>query len=233
MAIEIDKISKSFGETDVFRDFSLYLPDTGCVCLFGPSGSGKTTLLNLIANLEHPDTGKISRPASDISVVFQEDRLLPWVSAQENIKLVLENKYASSKEALKIAGDWLATVFLEESAAKKPAELSGGMRRRIALARALAFGGSSLLLDEPFTGMDTQIKNALFPLMSEIKKEKLIVLITHYPEEAVRLSDVVHVLSGSPVRIAETIRIRDEDRDDPQKTLRLAKRLTAHFPADA
>ena len=183
MAIEIDKISKSFGETDVFRDFSLHLPDTGCVCLFGPSGSGKTTLLNLIANLELPDTGKISRSDAAISVVFQEDRLLPWVSAQENIKLVLENKYASSKEALKIAKDWLAAVFLEESAAKKPAELSGGMRRRIALARALAFGGSALLLDEPFTGMDAQIKSALFPLMSGLKKKSSLSSLPTIPKK--------------------------------------------------
>ncbi len=233
MAITINKISKSFGENNIFRDFSLHLPDTGCVCLFGPSGSGKTTLLNLIANLDCPDAGELSLPEGDISIVFQEDRLLPWVSAQENIKLVLENKYASSKEALRVSKDWLSMVFLEESASKKPAELSGGMRRRVALARALAFDGSALLLDEPFTGMDAQIKNAIFPLMAAIKKEKLIVFITHYPEEAVRLSDVIHVLAGSPVRIAETIHISDAEREDPQKTLRLVKRLTAHFPASA
>ena len=72
MAITINKISKSFGENNIFRDFSLHLPDTGCVCLFGPSGSGKTTLLNLIANLDCPDAGELSRPKGEISIVFQE-----------------------------------------------------------------------------------------------------------------------------------------------------------------
>ena len=86
---------------------------------------------------------------------------------------------------------------------KRPAELSGGMRRRASLARALAFGGSVLLLDEPFSGQDAQIKETLFPMFAKIKKDKLLVLVTHYPEEAVRLADTIHILSGPPACITK------------------------------
>lgn len=232
MAVKIKNISKTFKEYEIFHHFSLRLPDCGCVCFFGPSGSGKTTLLNLIAGLISPDAGQIDLPPGDVSVVFQEDRLLPWASAQENVKLVLE-KDLPPKEARAQALRALKAVFLEESAKKRPSGLSGGMRRRVALARALAYGGCVLLLDEPFSGMDAQIKNALFPVLSELKKEKLVVLVTHYPEEAVRLADVIHVLAGPPVRIAESILVPDGLREDTEKSLSLSRALTARLPADS
>lgn len=226
----IKNVSKSFGDAGILNDFSLQLPAAGCVCFFGPSGSGKTTLLNLVAGIISPDAGQATLPPGDVSVVFQEDRLLPWASALENVALVLE-KYLSPKEARARATRALGDVFMEESAKKRPPELSGGMRRRVALARALAYGGSVLLLDEPFTGMDAQIKNKLFPLLSELKKEKLVILVTHYPEEAVRLADVIHILSGPPVRIEKTVSVPNELREDGEKALRLSRALTARLPA--
>lgn len=119
MAVQLENISKSFGQDEIFNDFSLRLPDSGCVCLFGPSGSGKTTLLNLIAGLVSPDTGQIVLPPGGISVVFQEDRLLPWVSALENVALVLE-KNKTVKEARAQAMRALKEVYMEESADKRP-----------------------------------------------------------------------------------------------------------------
>ena len=232
MAVQIKNISKSFGEAEIFRNFSLDLPDSGCVCLFGPSGSGKTTLLNLILDLVPPDAGQIVLPPGEISVVFQEDRLFPWASARENVRIVLEKEMDFQKADAR-ALSALKDMFLEDCASMRPSELSGGMRRRVSLARALAYGGSVLLLDEPFSGMDAQIKDALFPMLARIKKEKLVVLITHYPEEAVRLADTIHVLSGSPVRVTQTIRVTDALRENAAESLRLARALTALLPSDS
>ncbi len=232
MAVILKNVSKSFGDGKILNDFSLHLPEAGCVCFFGPSGSGKTTLLNLIAGIVSPDAGQITLPPGSVSVLFQEDRLLPWASALENVKIVLEKDFPP-KEARARSLRALGDVFLEEAAKKHPSELSGGMRRRVALARALAYGGSVLLLDEPFTGMDAKIKNELFPLLSELKKEKLVVLVTHYPEEAVRLADTIHILAGPPVGVQKTLNVPDELRADADKSLRLSRALTACLPADS
>ncbi len=231
MAVTIKDLSKSFGPNVVFKDFSLRMPDQGCICLFGPSGSGKTTLLNLIAGSVLPDTGSVSLPSGNVSVVFQEDRLLPWADALHNVQLVLE-KSLPSKKAQEKALYFLKEVFLEDTADKYPAELSGGMRRRVALARALAFGGSVLLLDEPFSGLDAQIKEALFLKFSQIKKEKLIVLVTHYPEEAVRLADTIHILGGPPVCIEKTIPVSKALRESENASRALARELTLQLPPD-
>ena len=227
MAINIRNLSKSLGAQEIFRDFSLELPDTGCVCFFGPSGSGKTTLLNLLAGIIPPDSGSIGySPGSKVSYVFQEDRLLPWINALDNVKLVLQYKNADAS-----AARWLEEVFLSDVADKTPGEMSGGMRQRVSLARAFAYGGNVLLLDEPFQGIDAQIKNSLVSLLGGMKTEKLLVLITHYPEEAVRLADVVHALEFPPVRIADTIWITDEIRENDDLKNKIIKKLTAIYPS--
>lgn len=228
MAVIISNLSKSLGAQELFRDFSLAMPDTGCVCFFGPSGSGKTTLLNLLAGIIPPDAGSIELiPGGNISYAFQEDRLLPWISAAENVKLVIQDK----KNAHETALHWLKEVSMEDAADKTPGELSGGMRQRVSLARAFAYGGSILLLDEPFQGIDAQIKSGLISLLSKMKTEKLLILITHYPEEAVRLADVIHVLAFPPVRIIDTLQITDEIRRSDQLNSQAVKKLTAHYPS--
>ena len=130
MEIVLDGVKKSFGVRQVIRNASMTLRKGERVCLFGPSGCGKTTLLRLICGLEKPDEGSIrlSRPAR-FACHFQEDRLLPWYTAEENVALALGGKPQ--------AREWLSRVGLADAAGLYPDELSGGMRRRVSLARAL------------------------------------------------------------------------------------------------
>ncbi len=213
MAIEIKGISKSFDKDKIFDNFSLSLPDSGCICFFGPSGSGKTTLFNILSGLLLPEKGSINYPDnSKISFVFQEDRLLPWISASENIEQVLFQSDADNAKAT--AEKWLNKLGLINAKDKLPSELSGGMRRRVSLARALAYGGNVLLLDEPFSGIDAQTKDMAIKIIESQKKARLIVLITHYPQEAINMSDKIFVLNGPPVKIERVIDVDDDKRFD-------------------
>lgn len=144
--IKLRNISLSFGGRPVFSDVSLDIPIEGVTVFRGPSGAGKTTLFRLLLGLQKPDSGEIEGfPFHRPAVVFQEDRLLPWASALDNVSLV------SDPEAAERA---IGSLGLCENLRQPPRELSGGMRRRVALARALSYGGDALFLDEPFTGLD-------------------------------------------------------------------------------
>jgi ABC-type nitrate/sulfonate/bicarbonate transport system ATPase subunit len=198
VSIRIEKISKAYGELKVIDDLTLQLPSNGLVSLSGPSGCGKTTLLRLLAGLEQPDSGLIKGIEKRIiSMVFQEDRLLPWLSAADNVAAVLSSK---RREAL----NWLERVCLpEEFAGYYPAQLSGGMKRRVALARALARPGELMLLDEPFTGMDTDLKENLFPLLWETATRRLVVLVTHDLTDIEALAGQAYRAEGPPLRLRE------------------------------
>ena len=145
--IWIEKLSFSFGNKTVFEGLSLVFPD-GICCLEGISGFGKTTLLRLVAGLLQPSRGTISGVPGRVSFMFQEDRLLPWLTAGENVAAVLPRGRAGE------AARWLREVELEDERGALPENLSGGQRRRVALARALAFGGDLLIMDEPLEGLD-------------------------------------------------------------------------------
>jgi len=178
MPIDLKNVSFSYGEKQILKDFNLSVKSGECVCLFGASGCGKTTTIRLIAGLEAPMSGVIDTHEGKISVVFQEDRLLTWSTALENISLPLSDKDKSSAKKM------LKKVGLSDSADLLPEEMSGGMSRRVAIARALAFGGDILLLDEPFNGIDAANKRSLAKLILELFGDKTIVLITHNAEDA-------------------------------------------------
>ena len=174
--VTLDRVSFAYGDTPVLTNVSLTLPESGAICLFGPSGCGKTTLLRLIAGLEVPTHGTIHRKASRVAMVFQENRLAPWLTVKENLLLVTDDDAAVEKA--------IAAVSLQDVANELPAALSGGMQRRVALARAHAFGGDLLLLDEPFNGLDDALKVTVAAALRERFAECPIVLVTHSLDEA-------------------------------------------------
>ena len=170
--MRIENLSVSYGDKKVLRSFTAQF-DAGITLLTGPSGYGKTTLLHTIAGLITPDEGRITGRPERISLMFQDDRLLPWLSALQNIEIVCDDKDR--------AMHFLKAVELEHEAKSLPGSLSGGMRRRVALARALAYRADLLLLDEPFKGMDLALIRRLAPLVREPGIP--VILSSHSPEE--------------------------------------------------
>ncbi|MDR0883109.1 MAG: ATP-binding cassette domain-containing protein [Oscillospiraceae bacterium] len=184
--IELTGVGKSFGTQSVLRNLQLRLPERGLVQVRGASGSGKTTLLRILAGLETPDTGTLTGLTGlRVAYVFQEDRLLPGVSALTNVAI------AADKVA---ARHWLAHFGLGDALDKRPATLSGGMRRRVALARAFAFAAldeahTLLILDEPYTGLDADNAAVLTQEILRVAQTALVLLTHHggdvFPPDAV------------------------------------------------
>ena len=202
MSIRFERISKSYGDKVVLQDFSLTLPPSGTVAFMSPSGQGKTTLLRLLAGLEKPDSGRVTGEFKQLSVVFQEDRLLSGVSALGNVTAVL----GQDKEAR--AMEWLDHMGLSEDAHLLPGEMSGGMRRRLAIARAMAYGGDLILLDEPFAGLDDQARERIYPHLFASNPDRLTILVTHNRQEAQRVADRVILMEGTPLTVIEDIAIK-------------------------
>ncbi len=194
MGIEVRNAWKRLGGQAIFEGLNLKFPEQGTICLFGASGCGKSTLLNCIAGIISLDQGEIiGVSGKKIAYLFQEDRLLPWATAQENISIVLQNREMEAEK-------WLAYVGLAGEGNKYPRELSGGMRRRVAIARALAYGGDILLLDEPFRGLDEENKNVAANLIWKTETAPLKILVTHDRHEAEQFGDEIWFLEGPPLK---------------------------------
>jgi ABC-type nitrate/sulfonate/bicarbonate transport system ATPase subunit len=176
----------------VLSDLSLTFPTGKMTTVMGPSGCGKTTLLRVIAGLESPDTGNVTRETDSIYYLFQDTALLPWLTAAENVNLVLSD----SRETLRTAVEWLARVELADEANTYPASLSGGMRQRVALARALSTDAELLLLDEPFRGMDEDLHAKMRNLIRSCRQGKTTILVTHDAADA-EMADVLVVFDGN------------------------------------
>jgi NitT/TauT family transport system ATP-binding protein len=164
----------------VLDDVTLHIPAGKTTVIMGPSGCGKTTLLRVAAGLIAPTSGNVTRETERISYLFQDPALLPWLTAAENVNLVLSD----SKKTLPVAIEWLARVGLEGEENTYPSALSGGMRQRVALARALSTDADLLLLDEPFRGMDEVLHARMRDLIRECRQGKTTVIVTHDPSDA-------------------------------------------------
>ena len=190
--IRIQELSVSFGGKRVLDRLTLELPDRGVTALSGPSGCGKTTLLRVLAGLQSPDAGRVEGMPSPAAVLFQENRLLPWRTMGEQITDVLPRSRWGERDR------WLALAELKGEADQWPHQLSGGMQRRLALARALALGGGIYLLDEPFAGVDPARQTRLMAALKEL--EAPVLLISH-EDAALRLAHHVLSFSGPPLTL--------------------------------
>ena len=173
--LNIEHVSKIFGEKRIFDDVSYGIHEGDKIGIIGINGTGKTTLLRLIAGLEKADSGKVLVNGR-VSVVFQEDRLLEWYTVRQNLELVEKDN--------KKVDEILKKLDILDVADSMPSTLSGGMKRRVAIARAVAFGGDILLLDEVFNGIDKQRKLKIADYLLEIYKDKTIIAVSHIKEDA-------------------------------------------------
>ena len=197
------KVGNNEKKNVIFKNFDLKIPTGELLCIFGPSGCGKTTLLNIVAGLDNKFNGFIAynKKISEekISYLFQAPRLFPWLTAQENIEFPIKKE----KNCKKISNNLLEKIGLKKFANSFPNKLSGGMQRRIALARAFSTNPEVLLLDEPFISLDNKIADQLRKLLISLWKQKkpIIIFVTHDLNEAIQLSDRILFLSNLPAKI--------------------------------
>jgi NitT/TauT family transport system ATP-binding protein len=212
-AIAVSGVSKRFGRdgAPVLDNVSLAIEPGEFVCLLGASGCGKSTLLNIIAGLERPTAGSVTVTSGRAAVMFQESALFPWLSARRNVELALALRGVPRSQRRSTALELLDVVNLADAAGKRPHELSGGMRQRVALARSLAQDRPVLLMDEPFAALDAITRDLLHEELELVwrKTGRTIVFVTHNVREAARLGSRVLLMSSRPGRIAREWRIAD------------------------
>lgn len=213
MHIEIRNLCFTFGEQVLFQYFNFQLKKGSWTSLLGASGVGKSTLLRIIAGLESEaiQTGEISfEPNTRIAWLAQTDSLYPWLSIIDNVQLQAHLSGQKSAESQEKAISLLEQVGLGEHLHKRCYQLSGGQRQRVALARTLMQEANLILMDEPFSALDAVTRHQLQALAVELLRDKTVLLITHDPQEAIRVSDEICILRHQPAEIALTIPLKGE-----------------------
>ncbi|KKB07466.1 ABC transporter ATP-binding protein [Devosia chinhatensis] len=229
--LTIEITEKRYGAgAPLFTDFHLCVPRGKVVALLGPSGVGKSSLLRMVAGIDRTFSGSIRLGTQDLAdapgMVFQDPRLLPWLTAVDNVRLA--NGALSLAEATAL----LDQVGLAGEGRAFPGQLSGGMQRRVALARALATRSGLLLLDEPFVSLDRQLAGEMRTLLAGViaRLGPTMLLVTHDPEDAAHLADSAVILSGRPVRIARQVQLPVPRADRDRQVMEDYRRL---FDGDA
>ena len=228
-AVSVKGIYKNYGDVEALRDMSLDFPRGQLTSLLGPSGCGKTTLLKIIAGLLVPNQGEVyvngqivTEPGPDRAFVFQDFALMPWASVLRNVAFGLELRKVAKSEREDIARKYIKEVGLDGFENSYPHELSGGMRQRVGLARALSVDSPVLLMDEPFSAVDEQTRRKFQEDLLQLVKEesKTFIFVTHSIEEAVYVSDQVAILLPRPSRVSEIIKpssFKNKDVDSIRK----------------
>ncbi|MET0283860.1 MAG: ABC transporter ATP-binding protein [Polyangiales bacterium] len=234
--LELKGVCKSFGSRAILSDIDLTIEDQEIVAIVGYSGVGKSTLISLIAGLIMPDRGTITvdgkpvtGPSRERGVVFQNYALLPWLTAYENVALAVDEAFPElpATQRRQRVTDTLALVNLAAAHEKRPRELSGGMRQRVSIARALAMDPEVLLLDEPFGALDALTRGTLQKEVENIfrRQKKTMVMITNDVDEAVLLADRIIPLSlGPSAKLGPEVRV---DLERPRDKKQLATHLDA------
>ncbi len=231
MELIVEHVSHAFGSLQVLDDVSFAVASGEVLAIVGPSGCGKSTLLSIVGGLLEPARGHVALRGdlppgnlNPITFVFQDFALLPWRSAADNVALPLEHRKLAASERRAQIADALRRTGLSEFADAFPKQLSGGMRQRVGIARALAVRPALLLMDEPLSALDSQTRELLIEdLMGLLDGTALaVVYVTHDLDEALRLADRIIVLSPRPGRIRDTVsvpiprRARNEPGFEPQ-----------------
>jgi ABC-type nitrate/sulfonate/bicarbonate transport system ATPase subunit len=213
--LSLINVSHSFGTSAVFEDLCVEIRRGEFVAIVGPSGCGKTTLLNLMSGFYKPTSGKVVREGRT-RMVYQSDGLFPWLTVKENIALGLR-RLSDERERQAQAKDLLSLIRLDGFSAHYPHQLSGGMRQRVELARALAGETDVLLMDEPFSSLDYQTRLRMRRMLVRVLTERprTVVFVTHDIEEAAQLADRILVLSERPARLINELRVDIERPRDP------------------
>jgi NitT/TauT family transport system ATP-binding protein len=217
------------GPVEAVGGLSLTVGEGELVCIVGPSGCGKTTLLRVLAGLEKADGGTFqisedrnqmpesrSRKAPTVAMVFQNAGIFPWMTVEQNVAYGLQVKGVPTGERKKVAQEWIGEIGLEKFARSYPAQLSGGMRQRVGLARAFAVDPDVLLMDEPFGALDAQTRILLQQTLLQQweRNQKTVLFVTHSIEEALTLGDRVLLMSARPGRILREFKVPfDRPRD--------------------
>lgn len=200
--IEVKGLSKSYGGDYLYKDFNIQFEEGKVTTLLGASGSGKTTLIRILLGIEKYEKGQIlGLEHKNIAVVFQEDRLIKWLDVYNNIAFVLKS-YMNEDEIKERIQNVLELVELWEYKDYKISALSGGMQRRVALARALVYASDILILDEAFKGLDYELKMRVITKIKKMLEEekRTTILITHDMEEAHLLGDILYTFRDKPVK---------------------------------
>jgi NitT/TauT family transport system ATP-binding protein len=224
--VQVRGISKTYGNVEALRGVDLDFPRGKLTSLLGPSGCGKTTLLKIIAGLIPADAGTVTvdgkvvtSPGPERAFVFQDFALMPWATALRNVAFGLELRGTPKAEREKLARHYLAQVGLAGFEEKYPHQLSGGMRQRVGLARALSVNADVLLLDEPFSAVDEQNRRKFQEDLIRLRtnENKTFIFVTHSIEEAVYISDRIVLLSPRPGRVSQIIEPDIDRSGDPDR----------------
>lgn len=220
MLLDVQNVSKRFSQgakvTDALAGVSFSVREGEFVSLIGPSGCGKSTLLNLAAGLERPDGGavlfagqSVAGPNTRVGYMTQDDALLPWRSVRGNVALPLEIQSVPRRERIKRADEILERVGLKGFEGHLPMQLSGGMRKRVSLARTLVYGARALLLDEPFGALDALTRTVMQQVLLDVVAALglTVLLVTHDLHEAIAMSDRIVVFSRRPARVLDAVEV--------------------------
>jgi ABC-type nitrate/sulfonate/bicarbonate transport system ATPase subunit len=219
--VELSGVSKSFNSLKVIENLNMIVIQNEIISLVGPSGCGKTTALRIIAGLERSE-GIIEKNFTRAAFIFQEPRLLPWRTALDNIIFVLFDRISNQDKREKIAKQYLNLMAIDKFGDYYPSQLSGGMKKRVSIARALAIEPDLILMDEPFSDLDFPLRMLLIDHLKQILKResKTVLYVTHDIRDALLVSHRLYILTSKPMQVKEELsiheKIREQGIDNPE-----------------